>query len=417
LAIEFVGASAIGTDEPGAMPSYAVGDLIIVFSYRDGNTSPPSIPSGQDWISLHNATGANTNSHTIAYKFADSTSEGIGKFSSGTTTFALVYRGVDPSDPIGDSKPNSSQNVTPVYLALTLEVTNGTSWIVAFSGHRAVNGALNTTFDSFQNRAYGVDATDQAAGFDSNGGRSSFSQQSVNIGGSSGGWRTHTLELRAAPETVSVATSSGSATASAVGASNKSASASSAGVATASATGSAQFRAVATSDGVATASAVGVAQYLTVGTSAGTSTASATGAADFRSVGTSAGLSEVSGIGAALSSAVASAAGTSTASAVGEEEGGAEAVATATAGATVSGVGAAQFAAVGTSSGSASVSGATLVNFSAVGLSQGIAAANAVSAAQAASVFSAAGLATVNGVSFTPETTDGIMPFYRRRRR
>ena len=120
--------------------------------------------------------------------------------------------------------------------------------------------------------------------------------------------------------------SSGVATAAAVGASLVTGIGSSSGVATAAAVGALIATSAGSAAGVATADAVGSGTSAgeAVGTATGASTAAAVGASIAASVGTAAGLSAVSGVGSYIGpiSAVGSSSGTSTASAVGEAVGG-----------------------------------------------------------------------------------------------
>lgn len=339
MAISYVGASAVGSNTAGSMPAYEIGDLLIAFSYRENSGAAPTVPAGVGWTTIPVLATANGNSHRCAYKIATTTSETIGTFTNGQQTFVQVYRGADPTTPIGDDQPNSSQNTSPRYLGLTLDVTDGTSWIVAFSGHRRTEGALETTFDSFSNRVAAKSGTlRQVAGFDSNSGRSSFTTQTVSIGGVSGGWRTQTIEIIAAVDSGSVGSSDGSATASVIGAAQATASASSVGEATASAVGDftsgSSETATATADGQATVSGIGASQAqstassvaeatvsgiaISLASAVGTSTGEATAIAEseylFASIGISAGEAVVAAFGLSQSAAIGSAAGTSTAS-------------------------------------------------------------------------------------------------------
>lgn len=204
MAIEFIGASTGGTTSAGTMPAYEAGDLLIAFSFRDGSTSPVAIPTANGWEVLHNGFGANSCGHVVAYMIAPDTSVVTSGFTNASSTVILVFRGIDPANPIGDSQPNGGLGTTITYPALTMQVTDGSSWVAAFAGHRSTNTALSTTFDSFANRAFVEDSTDDIAAFDSNGGRSSFSAQNVSVGGTSSGWRSHTLEIRAAVTAVDV---------------------------------------------------------------------------------------------------------------------------------------------------------------------------------------------------------------------
>jgi len=192
-AISYLG-SATGTTS-ATIPTHQAGDLIIAFAYRDGSNTIPTIPTGQNWTTLFNTTGANTNSHVVVYKKAASSGEATGTFTSATSVVVHVYRGVQQSAQIGGNASGSAASTTVAYNTLTMTDTTGRSWIVGFSGHRSVNTTLETAPQGMTNRATTVDATDEAAGHDTNGGVSSWATTNVSVGGTSSGWRSHTVEI------------------------------------------------------------------------------------------------------------------------------------------------------------------------------------------------------------------------------
>lgn len=192
--IEFRGSDS-GTTS-ATIPTHAAGDLIIAFAYRDGNNTQPSIPAGQNWTTLHNAAGNNTNSHVVVYKIAAGSSEATGTFTSATSTVVHVYRGQRLVTPIGTGhQANGGSSTTVNYPAVTFDVTNGTSWAVGFGGHRSVNTALETPPALMGNRTTVVDGTDEAAGHDTSLGVSTWASTNVSVAGTSSGWRSHVLEL------------------------------------------------------------------------------------------------------------------------------------------------------------------------------------------------------------------------------
>ena len=196
MPISFISAAS-GTTT-ATLGSHQTGDLILVFAYRDGNTTAPSLPSSPTFNNIQ-ASGANSNSARMAWRVATSSAETIGTWTNATTVIAVVYRGVNTETPIGGSAITGAQSTTVTYPGITMSVTDGSSWVVGAAGHRSTNTSLETPpsgLGSLRNNT--VDATDEASFFDSNGGLTSWSNTNVSVGGTSSGWRAITAELIAA---------------------------------------------------------------------------------------------------------------------------------------------------------------------------------------------------------------------------
>jgi hypothetical protein len=197
MAISFISQTS-GTDT-FTMPSHETGDLLVVFAYRDGSTTAPGEPAGAGWSTIGSG-GGSSNSSRISYKIAASNSEVSGTWTNATTTFVHVYRGVKTSDPIGDNNVATGSSTTITHPALSLAVTDGSSWVASFFGHRSTNATTLTAAPSGMiNRSSSADATDQGAGFDTNGGVSSFASRTTAIGGTSSNWIARSVEIEAQP--------------------------------------------------------------------------------------------------------------------------------------------------------------------------------------------------------------------------
>jgi hypothetical protein len=188
--ISYVG-GASGTNT-ATMPAHQAGDLIIVQAFRDGSTTLPTAVSG--WTQISDGTGTTCCSR-VAYKIAASGSEVVGTWTNATSVTVTIYRNAVG---IGGFAAQSGTSGTITYPAITMQRTNGTSWVAAVAGHRSINVALETPPTGMTNRITVVDATDEAAAHDTNGGVSSWSSTGVTGGGTSSGWRTVVVELRAA---------------------------------------------------------------------------------------------------------------------------------------------------------------------------------------------------------------------------
>lgn len=195
--VQFIGAST-GVNS-STLPPHKAGDLLVAFAYRDGSTTAPSLVSG--WTNV-NASGASTNSSRLAYRVASASGTSSGTWTNATSAVFHVYRGVNQSTPIGGNGSGSGASTTVTYPSLTMSVSDGSSWVTGFAGHRSTNTGLENPPPGMVNRASVVDGTDEASGHDTAGGVSSWSAQSVSVGGTSRGWRAQTLEIRSADSTI-----------------------------------------------------------------------------------------------------------------------------------------------------------------------------------------------------------------------
>lgn len=194
--IRFIGES-VGTTSATIKP-HQPGDLIVAFAFRDGSATLPTLPTGQDWASLLAPTGANTCSMRLAAKIADTPSEATGTFTSATSLIVHVYRprpGTTLS--VGAAASASGASTTVSFPALTLQDASGNSFVAGFAGHRSVNTTLESPPTGMVNRSTVVDATDEAAGHDTNGGVTSWPLTTKAVGGTSSGWFGATVEIKA----------------------------------------------------------------------------------------------------------------------------------------------------------------------------------------------------------------------------
>lgn len=217
MAITFVG-SAFGVDT-ATMPAHQAGDVIVVFAYADNSATIPTIGAG--FSTINAPTGGNTNAHRLAYKVATSSAETVGTWTGASQLIVAVYRGVNASTPIG-----AAANLTAAsdiqYPALTLAVTDGTSWVAAISGRRTGNNPEAVVPSGTVLRAdTGMSGAGRIVAFDTNGGVASW--PALNTGGTNTfRYRSISVELRAAAAapagiTGALAKSLGAATASSIG--------------------------------------------------------------------------------------------------------------------------------------------------------------------------------------------------------
>jgi len=155
----------------------------VVFAYRDGSNSAPSLASG--FTNISSSGGANTNSSRLAYKWAASSSESVGTWTNATDIIVHVYRGVTR---IGTSTVGSGSSASVTYPALTLEKA-GTSWVARFAGNRtSITGGTPGGYTQRQTQT-------RVKGLDSNGAVPSDPGAATQAGTNTG-WHARSLELR-----------------------------------------------------------------------------------------------------------------------------------------------------------------------------------------------------------------------------
>jgi len=175
------------------LPTHVTGDLIIVFAYRDGNTTQPTLPAG--FTAISNASGANTNSATLGYKIAASGSETSGTWTNANAIMAVVIGGANAA-PIGGSGVGSTANATVTYPTLTMSDASGNSVVLCFCGHRSVNTTLETPPIGMLRVASFTNATCELACHVTEGGVTAFASRGVLVGGTASGWRAHSVEIK-----------------------------------------------------------------------------------------------------------------------------------------------------------------------------------------------------------------------------
>lgn len=183
-----------------AITTPQAGDLILVFAHRDGSTTAPSLPSGYTSLgTTSGGSGGTSNSARLGFKYSDGTETTSGTWTNATSVAVHVSRGCDPSLAYGAFATAGAASSTLTFPALTLQVTDGTSWVVGF-------GASRTATDVGTNDPTGMadrsSATDIAV-WDTNAGVSSWSQQTATINASTR-QIVYTIELVAKPSNVVV---------------------------------------------------------------------------------------------------------------------------------------------------------------------------------------------------------------------
>jgi len=174
------------------LPAHQAGDLILAFAFRDLVTTLPTQPPG--WTSIDTA-AANSCAGRLAYKVATSSSESTGTWTDATTVVFLIYRGVNIDRITSMDTERTGSGTTVTYNANGF--WQGLSRLVAFAAHRSIDSALGTAPGDLTLIVNPVDATDEAAAFQSTvDNYGNWTSTDVAVGGTASGWITFTLRLR-----------------------------------------------------------------------------------------------------------------------------------------------------------------------------------------------------------------------------
>lgn len=190
MTVSFVGAQGnAGTTV--TIPTHQVGDLILIFAYRDASNTAPSTPAASGTVptwTLIGSDGANTNSTNFRYAVATATTTTSGTWTNATDLICLVYRGAS----VGAAAGTGANNTTTInYPALTLQRTDNTSWVVGVAGHKTATN-VDLAPGAMVNR---ISAGSESAGHDTNATVTTWASTNVTVNASSA-YRSWVVELR-----------------------------------------------------------------------------------------------------------------------------------------------------------------------------------------------------------------------------
>lgn len=189
MSVSFVGAQGSATTTV-TIPTHQVGDLILIFAFRDGSNIAPSTPIAGGTVPTWNligTSGANSASSNFRWAVATATNTTSGIWATATELICLVYRGAS----VGASAGAGASSSTITYPALTLQRTDGSSWVVGVAGHRTATDVEQAP-TGMTNRIF---SGTEAAGHDTANTVTSWSQQTVTVNALSG-HRSWTVELK-----------------------------------------------------------------------------------------------------------------------------------------------------------------------------------------------------------------------------
>lgn len=198
MSLSFIGANAAQANTITIPIGHASGDLMLIFAFRDGSTTSPSLPAGWTSVGLNAGTLC---ASLVGYKVAASSLETSGTWTNADALVCHVYRGQKVASPVVNSGGQTGTGTTVNYSGIVSMADPGNSWVVRLAGDTSTDAALETPPSGHTFRAGNSGATCEVAGFDTNGAVSSSTFAGVSVGGTSGNWLTKTLEILAEPVT------------------------------------------------------------------------------------------------------------------------------------------------------------------------------------------------------------------------
>jgi len=179
------------------VPTHSIGDLILIGAFRQTTATSPSLPAG--YTSIANGT-ATSCAYRCGYKIATATNDSSGTWTNATAITCVVYT----SDQIAAGGAinigghlGSSAATNPVsYGGITLNYTDGASWVFAFSGNRSPTNSVQTHPPTGMTLIASSDLvnTVEVCAFDTNAGVSSWSTQTTTLSTATG-WGTTVVEI------------------------------------------------------------------------------------------------------------------------------------------------------------------------------------------------------------------------------
>jgi len=153
VAISFISAASAAANNVN-LGTFAAGDLGIVFAFRDGSTTAPTLPAGwTNWPTTPTGTATST-SGRVGYRVLQSGDTSSGTWTNATEIQVLVLRGQDAESFTGRIAWAGAVSNQPSYASLGgMGSTNGNSWVIGVGGHRSATDMNSPTVTGMTKRA------------------------------------------------------------------------------------------------------------------------------------------------------------------------------------------------------------------------------------------------------------------------
>lgn len=141
MAISFIGSASAEATSLTIPAGHQFNDAMLVYAFRDGSTTAPTIPAG--WTSIRSNTGTLCSS-VLCYKIASSGAETSGTWTNATALMVHVYRGVDALNPFGFGGAagvvaNTGTTSPSTYGSTAVLARRSDQWFAAFQCHASID--------------------------------------------------------------------------------------------------------------------------------------------------------------------------------------------------------------------------------------------------------------------------------------
>lgn len=176
---------------------HQVGDLLIIFAFRDGSATNPTIPAG--WTNITNTLDTTSGSASVGWKIAASSSETSGTWTNATGLMVIVLRGADNASPWITGTTSNAVSTTVTYGALVDANMKGAHGykIIAFAAHRSIDTTIDAPPTGMSNIISALGATQDMAAHEASS-DDTWASTNVGVGGTSSGWVSIVLAIRPA---------------------------------------------------------------------------------------------------------------------------------------------------------------------------------------------------------------------------
>lgn len=161
-----VGQNSAEADNVTIPAGHKVGDLMIIFAFRDGSATWPSLPAGWTNITSGTATGV---SIWCGYKICTSSSETSGTWTNATGVMVVVLRGCNNDNPIIATNANGNASSTAIsYPSLNSSSFLGINdaYLIAFAGHMSTNTTTMNVLTGMTNIINALGSTQDMVAFE-----------------------------------------------------------------------------------------------------------------------------------------------------------------------------------------------------------------------------------------------------------
>lgn len=197
MSLSFVGAADAAAATVN-LPAFTAGDLAIVFAFRDGSTTAPTLPAGWTGIDTGSTgSGGTAGSHRTGYRVLVGGDTTTGAWTNATDIAVMIVRGQHASAPIDQSSANGGATNQLAYAAASAFIDQGgDAWVLGFGASRTATDVSSKAVTGWTTRSTG---TNTAIGYHTHEGVQSqaLANYAATVNAATT-WRTSSIVVRAA---------------------------------------------------------------------------------------------------------------------------------------------------------------------------------------------------------------------------